>query len=97
MNYNPDMSVAAHIEKIQEMMDARMRREVDVRAWEIASAHSRHPLRMIPLQCAVVQNHLSLTLQGLICRTNSEQYDRLTGDGYRLNFMTEQYEKGGEQ
>lgn len=92
MNYNPDMSVASHIEKIQMMMDARMRREVDVRAWEIATAKTQYPLQMIPLQCAVVGNQLSLKLHGMICRQNSDQFDHLTEKGYRLNFLTGEYQ-----
>lgn len=95
MNYNPDMSVSAHIEKIQAMMDARLRREVDVRAHEIAVATTRFPLRMIPLECAIVGNQLSLKLQGMICRTNSRQFDALSESGYRLNFVTGEYQKQG--
>lgn len=95
MKYNPDMSVAAHIEKIQAMMDQRLRREVEVRAHEIAMAVSRYPLRMIPLECAVVGNQLSLKLQGMICRNNSRQFDVLSESGYRLNFVTGEYQKQG--
>jgi len=93
MKYNPDMSVAAHIQKIQAMMDARMQHAVDVRAHDIALATARLPMRMIPLECAVIQNQLSLRLQSLICRANTDQFDRLSEQGYRLNFLTGEYQK----
>jgi|688.fasta_scaffold58535_5 hypothetical protein len=92
MKYDPNMSVAAHIEKVQAMLDARMRREMDVRAHDIAVVATSHPFRMIPLECAVIHNQLSLRLQSLVCRANSDQFDRLTNKGYRLNFVTGEYQ-----
>ena len=65
------------------------------RMYHIALAASREPLRQLPLMLAFIPERPrdSVRLASMLMRYNSDQFDRLTGKGYRLNFMTETYEK----
>lgn len=67
----------------------------ETRAYQIALAASREPLRQLPLMLAFIPGHAreSVRLASMLTRYNSDQFDRLTGEGYRLNFLTETYEK----
>ncbi|MBM3967934.1 MAG: hypothetical protein FJ308_23205 [Planctomycetes bacterium] len=67
----------------------------ETRMHQIALAASRDPLRQLPLMLAFIpgEPRSSLRLASMLTRYNEAQFDRLTGAGYRLNFLTETYEK----
>jgi hypothetical protein len=67
----------------------------ETRTFQIALAASREPLRQLPLMLAFIPERPrdSVRLASMLMRYNSDQFDRLTGEGYQLNFMTETYEK----
>lgn len=65
------------------------------RGYFIALAASREPLRQLPLIMAQISHYPAMTarLTMMLMRYNSDQFDRLTAQGYRLNMLTETYEK----
>lgn len=65
------------------------------RMYHIALAASRDPLRQLPLMLAFIPGcpRESVRLVSMLTRYNEDQFDRLTREGYRLNFLTETYEK----
>ena len=67
----------------------------DARAYAIALAVSREPLRQLPICLASIPGYPkeSFRMAIVLTRYNMDQFDRLTNKGYRLNMLTETYEK----
>jgi len=67
------------------------------RAHEIGLCASSEPLKMMPIEIAIIPEVYPLgpvpRLQNMIQRYNSDQYDRLSQKGYALNLVKGEYEK----
>jgi len=67
------------------------------RAYEIGLCATNDPLKMMPMEVCIIPEIYPLgpipRLQNMIQRYNSDQYDRLSQKGYRLNLIKGEYEK----
>ena len=70
---------------------------MEVRAYEIGVIASGQPLKMMPMEVAMIPEIYPLgpvpRLQNMIQRYNMTQYDRLSEKGYALNLVKGEYEK----
>ena len=65
---------------------------IEIRAYEIALAATTEPLKQLPFEIAVIGTNMVKRLKNMCCRYNQIQFDRLVEKGYKLNFLTGEYE-----
>jgi hypothetical protein len=67
------------------------------RAYEIGILATGEPLKMMPMEVAVIPEIYPLgpipRLQNMIQRYNADQFDRLSQKGYSLDLVKGEYEK----
>lgn len=67
------------------------------RAYEIGLIASGYPLKMMPMEVAVIPEICPSgpipRLANMVQKYNADQYDRLSENGYRLNMVAGEYEK----
>jgi hypothetical protein len=75
-----------HEEYLQFMIDQRVHEFI-----------TENPLALVPVECAIVPTEggvmVDHSMMHRIRMFNSKVFDRLTGDGYKLNLVEGRYEK----
>jgi len=70
---------------------------LEIRAYEIGLCASGQPLKMMPMEIAIIPEVYPLgpvpRLANMVRRYNCDQYDRLSGKGYALDLVKGEYEK----
>jgi hypothetical protein len=70
---------------------------VETRAYEIGLCATGQPLKMMPIEIAIIPEVYPLgpvpRLANMVQRYNVSQYDRLSQKGYALNLVKGEYEK----
>ena len=70
---------------------------IEMRAYELGMCASNQPLRMLPMEVAVISEINPVQpvprLENMVRRYNMDQYDRLSQKGYRLDLVKGEYEK----